>query len=259
MNSSLKPISELRSETSKHSQQSPTLNLACAIIAAGNSSRLGQAKQLVVQNGQSLLNKAAMLATAISRNVSCVLGFRAEVFCKEIETLNVKPILNQNWQQGMGSSIATCVNSLSDDTNGVMILLCDQWALTPVDLQALTTQWQKTPDKIVAANYYDHKHKKMVMGAPAIFPRSFFSELTELRETGARKLLMRHESDVEKVKIDNAAFDLDIPADFKHFNLVNKKLNTAKNQLSNQNKSLQKKHYQNKPSKNNQWVIEGST
>jgi CTP:molybdopterin cytidylyltransferase MocA len=49
---------------------------------------------------------------------------------------------------------------------------------------------------------------------PAIFPRSRFAELAELRgDMGARMLLQRNPDRVVRVPMDSAALDIDTPED----------------------------------------------
>ena len=51
-------------------------------------------------------------------------------------------------------------------------------------------------------------------GAPAIFPRTSFRELAELRgDTGARALLRRNADRVVRVAMPSAAVDIDTPED----------------------------------------------
>jgi molybdenum cofactor cytidylyltransferase len=53
-----------------------------------------------------------------------------------------------------------------------------------------------------------------MVGAPAIFPRHLFSELSDLRgDSGARVLLRRHADSLVKVPMTSAGFDLDTPDD----------------------------------------------
>jgi molybdenum cofactor cytidylyltransferase len=52
------------------------------------------------------------------------------------------------------------------------------------------------------------------IGAPAIFPRSAFRDLTELRgDIGAREVLRRNPDRVLRVPMPSAALDIDTPED----------------------------------------------
>jgi molybdenum cofactor cytidylyltransferase len=192
--------------------------IAIIIVAAGNSSRLGQPKQLIPINGISMLYSVAKIATRISKQVMCIVGFNAEKHTEELKSLAIDCLVNPNWQQGMGSSIACGIKNLADDTDSVMILLCDQWAVTTQDLNKLVVQWKKQPEKIIASCYSDLKTKKKIIGVPAIFPQHYFSQLSQLEKTGARKIILNNLENVMPIKLENASFDLDTKEDLSLLN-----------------------------------------
>lgn len=203
------------------------LKLACVLIAAGNSSRLGQPKQLIEIDNQSLLDRAVSLSQYVSDQTYCVLGFQDCQFRAEIKDSNIEVLINKEWREGMGSSIARGLEAVNDQFDGVLIMLCDQWALVKKDLLSLKHQWLESPESIVASQYQDlrsfykadknNEIEDMVLGAPAIFPKRMFSELKLLREVGARKLIYKNINQVKKVHINNATFDLDTKEDLSFF------------------------------------------
>ncbi len=188
-------------------------NLAIVILAAGNSLRLGQPKQLVMIDGQPLVARVARLASKFSNNVYCILGDRAGKISSSLKQHSVTCLTNKDWQLGMGSSIAWGVSQLGEDIEAVLILLCDQWALNHRDLTRLCQQWQASPDKIIASTYFDGNPIRRVRGVPAIFPGRYFAELKMLKKTGARTLLTSYYNEVIAIEIDNAGLDLDTPVD----------------------------------------------
>jgi molybdenum cofactor cytidylyltransferase len=195
-------------------------NLAIIIIAAGSSSRLGQPKQLVEFNDVNLLQRITILATSLSDNVSCILGYQAEVMQKKTSHLNIRTVINKIWQQGMGTSIALGVEQQIASVDGVLILLCDQWLIEREDLVSLINCWQRHPHKIIASrfktqlNLNNSKNAHEINGSPAIFPSSYFEKLKTLKNSGAKKLLQNN-SEVVTVNLNNAQFDLDTPEDLK--------------------------------------------
>jgi len=187
--------------------------LAGILIAAGNSSRLGQSKQLIKYQNLNLLNRSVALAEFATQNVWVILGSEAEQHSHSIVSKSVNLINNENWQQGMGTSIAKGIACLSEEYDGALILLCDQWALEQSDLFSLISRWQKNTDKIVCSQYYDQKANSEISGAPAIFPSAYFKQLSNLRDTGARKILQQNPQDVISLNLPNAGHDLDTPED----------------------------------------------
>ncbi|MCF6194026.1 MAG: NTP transferase domain-containing protein, partial [Kangiellaceae bacterium] len=60
--------------------------LGIVIIAAGNSSRLGSAKQLIKFKGHSLLQRTIKLANIASNHWVCVLGYQADRVRLELQS-----------------------------------------------------------------------------------------------------------------------------------------------------------------------------
>jgi len=117
-------------------------------------------------------------------------------------------VINQEWREGLASSIRAGVARLPAACSAVMLLLADQAAVTAEDLKRLAGSWRKQPQHMAAALYSGS------CGAPAIFPRSAFRSLSELRgDTGARALLVRNPDRVVRVPMPSAAVDVDTPED----------------------------------------------
>jgi molybdenum cofactor cytidylyltransferase len=99
-----------------------------------------------------------------------------------------------------------------------MLMLADQAAVTSQDLQRLVGTWRRQPEYIAAALYAGST------GVPAVFPRSRFRELAELRgDIGARMLLQRNPDRVVRVPMDSAALDIDTPEDLLALDTQTKK------------------------------------
>ncbi len=183
------------------------LRPAGLLLAAGGSGRLGQAKQLVSLQGETLVRRQAARLLTQANPVLAVLGAEADPVARELGDLPVGIVHNEAWAAGMGGSIAAGMKALADDQPGVLILLCDQWRIGQADLLALCSAWRGAPSRIAAACWNGQK------GAPAIFPNRLFGELRGLSgEQGARGLI-EHERGILQVDLPNAAFDLDTPGD----------------------------------------------
>lgn len=212
------------------------MTLAVLIPAAGNSSRLGQPKQLVDFQGQPLLSRQITLSTGICNNVYCVLGANADIISEQINHAQCHFLYNQQWQQGLAHSIAFGISQLPNDISAVMILLADQWALNQQDLTQLITQWQAQPDNIHASQY------RQQIGVPAIFPQCYFAELTQLSgKNGAKQLLFKYQTQVTAMPIDNAAVDLDTPEQLNQL-----KIHTNQNSSQNSSQNTSPKNSQSK-------------
>jgi len=186
--------------------------LAIIILSAGQSSRLGQMKQLISIKGKSLIVSQLEQALKVTSAVYCVLGFNAEQVKAEIEHLPIKTIINSQWSDGMASSLASGVKALAPDINAVMIVLVDQWQLTSADLIRHRQSWQQQPSAIVVAQNISATNNRESIGPPVIFPRTYFAELIQLQgKQGAKVLLDKYQTNLLKIPLAHAFVDLDTP------------------------------------------------
>ena len=182
--------------------------IATLILAAGSSTRLGHAKQLVSINGQTLVERQIVLANSVCPNVYCILGANKEAIAEKINHLSTKVVSNEDWQRGMSTSIACGVSALSQDYKAVLIMLVDQWQLIKDDLNQLICCWYKQQDKIIVSK--SHSEASSYQGPPVIFPKSYFEALKKLEgDVGAKPLIKKYKDQVVFCSIPNAQADLD--------------------------------------------------
>ncbi len=183
--------------------------LYAIVLAAGASTRFGSAKQLVRIAGRPLLHTTVSRAVEVAGSATLVvLGARAAELAPLLTHTPASVVINQQWREGIGSSIRCAVARLPAACTGVLLVLADQAAVTAEDLRRLIGAWRRQPDYVATALYAG------TVGVPAIFPRSRFSELAELRgDIGARRLLQRNPDRLIRVPMESAALDIDTPED----------------------------------------------
>jgi len=147
------------------------------ILAAGASRRMGTPKQLLKIDNQTLIERAVSLTQALNNQQTVVvLGANAakiSPYISEQEKVNV--IINENWQQGMGTTLKTGMEFLLQQTNNfaaIIVMVCDQPYLSTETLQQLIDKYQATKAAIIATEYKDIK------GVPALFDKRIFPRLT---------------------------------------------------------------------------------
>jgi CTP:molybdopterin cytidylyltransferase MocA len=173
--------------------------IAAVVLAAGASVRLGEPKQLVVIAGETLLERAVRTAReAGCAPVVVVLGAEAERMREQCDLGGAVVAVNEAWEEGMASSIRVGVGAVGG-ADGVLLMTCDQPAVTAEHLLALMAEGQVT-----ASSYAGRR------GVPAYFPAASFPALMELTgDAGARELL-RGAATVELV---GGELDVDTAAD----------------------------------------------
>ncbi len=164
--------------------------IASLILAAGSSSRMqGKIKQLLPWKKTTLLGHAIAQATSVLEHCYVVLGANSEVIKDSIPP-GVHIIYNKEWRQGMGSSIATGAASMlkeKADLDGILILLADQPLLDASYYNNMLENFDLNKQGIVATAYGN------TVGVPAIFHRSFFSQLCALNQDfGAKQIIKKN-------------------------------------------------------------------
>lgn len=212
-------MSELKS--TQRDEEDASMNISLVLLAAGASSRLGQSKQMLPVEGVPLLEHAAKTALASGvKDVIVILGANEQPHLNAIQTLPVTTIANHYWKSGIGSSIKSGLNYLirkSPDTEAVILMVCDQPSLTPQHLRNLIETFNQTKAPIVASQYAN------TLGVPALFARSFFTNLLMLRdEQGAKKLIEQFQTQVKPVDFPEGSIDIDTQEDYQNYIARNK-------------------------------------
>ncbi len=193
------------------------------LLAAGGSERLGQPKQLLSLDGETLLARAARAAWDTRlRPLVVVLGANFDACAEELRRILPPPELangapmwrlatNQNWQRGVGSSLRIglqCLLEFAPRIDAVLFTLVDQPRVGADSLMRLIESYDAAPDVPAAARYGDFG------GVPAIYPATLFDELLCLPdERGAQSLLRRFAQRCSWSDMPEAALDIDTPAD----------------------------------------------
>ncbi|PRY45513.1 molybdenum cofactor cytidylyltransferase [Spirosoma oryzae] len=191
--------------------------IATIILAAGGSSRLGQPKQLIQSNGETLVRRMTQQALALRAGpVVVVLGANQDRIMKELTGLAITTVVNPTWAEGMASSLRTGLRALdTESTEAFLVVLTDQPYVTADLLQQLIDTRQSTGRGIIASRYAEPDG---ILGVPALFDNHYRREFLNLTgDTGARKLIQQYASDSTGIHFPLAGIDLDTPADLRHW------------------------------------------
>ncbi len=182
---------------------SPT---SAVILAAGTSTRMGTVKQLLKLDGRPLLQHVldSVRASGV-KEIILVLGFSAEAIRREIEVENVRVVVNQNYQRGMGTSLRAGLSAVDQQAEGALIVLADQPFVRPATLDHLIAEHQRSKPQIVIPTYRGFR------GNPVLLDRSVFPEVMALdADMGCRAIFGDHPNGILKVPVDDVGILLDI-------------------------------------------------
>lgn len=179
------------------------------VLAAGGSSRLGAPKQLLKRGGETLVHRAVRLAGITQpRRLLLVIGAYAEEMRTAVADLQVEVLVNNDWQEGLASSLRVAVGGL-DESASALILGCDQPALELGHLQRLLAGAAASASGCAATVH------GAASGIPTVLSAAVWRQAHELHgDRGLRGSLQRLSSDtLFLLQAAELEFDLDTPAD----------------------------------------------
>lgn len=193
--------------------------LAIVLLAAGESRRYGSNKLLSLHPcGSHLLSYITEQYQALSPlPLTVVTGKYHTSIVAALAEKEVEIVHNENWHQGMSSSIACGVNAIfaskhSDKIDHVMLAVSDTPEITTASLQALCEAKTRFPEMRIASQCNG------VIMAPAIFPRTDFPLLSAITGKGGASQILRN-APQQCIAVDHpqAALDIDYTEDWKRY------------------------------------------
>lgn len=189
---------------------------AVVILAAGRSSRMGRAKQLVAVDGEVMVRRAVRVALASgAAEVVLVTGaYRDEVAAAIADLVDgaagrLRLVHNAKWEAGQAGSMQVGLGAVSAKCGAAIFLPVDQPYMEAQLLLELAAAWQE--GAMLAAPVVEGE----VRGAPALFDRALWPELLQVRgDVGGRGVLRAHAGEVRRVGAPASWLrDVDTPED----------------------------------------------
>jgi CTP:molybdopterin cytidylyltransferase MocA len=184
--------------------------IACVLLAAGGSRRLGFPKQLVRRRTRSLLAHAVAAARGALPHSPLIVVLGAGALRLRLAARRAAPrvdvVYNARWADGLASSLRAGLAAARPPVDAVLVTLVDQPKVDARALERLLTAWRRRPGVAAAARYSGRP------GVPAVLPRRYWRALRALRgDAGARALLRG--SEITAVDLPEAELDVDTRAD----------------------------------------------
>lgn len=177
------------------------------LLAAGQSSRFGSNKLLhPIDNTPMILLSAQKLVSVIADSV-VVINEALTGLKTQLEQSGLHVVLNDQAEQGMGSSIACGVRaseSLYPHAGGWLIMLADMPYIETATIEKLQRQLEQGAN-LVAPIYRQQR------GHPVGFSQTYKNELLALnKDVGARDILEKNHEELELVKVNDRGVLIDI-------------------------------------------------
>jgi len=150
---------------------------AGVILAAGDSSRMGFPKQLAQVKDKPLLEQVVEKVNQHFEHSSVVLGSDNETIAEKINFSNSDILINENWSEGIVSSIRTSLffYQSQKEIENIVFFLGDQPEVKDSVIDSITS-FETEGDEILISQYrYKHNF-------PILVPRMFWSKLELLTQ-----------------------------------------------------------------------------
>ncbi|WP_436925245.1 nucleotidyltransferase family protein [Halosimplex amylolyticum] len=188
------------------SPESDAPRVAGVLLAAGTSSRFGEAnKLLATHEGDPLVRHAARtLLEAGVDPVVVVVGHEADRVIDALEGLDVAFVRNPDYRRGQASSVRAGIDAVRDRgdardaSDAAVVALGDMPFVDPETVETLVAAYASGAGDALAAAYGGAR------GNPVLFDRRFFAALTDVSgDVGGREILLESDDGVRVAVSDS--------------------------------------------------------
>ena len=194
--------------------------IAAIVLAAGASTRMGKQKLLMPFKGKTIIETVIRnIEPVLNDNILVVLGSHRREIKKQIGNLPVKFCINENYLDGMLSSVICGFMNLPETIKAVLIFLGDQPQIPASATEKVILAWKQTGKGIIIPVADGRR------GHPVLIEMKYKSEILKLDpEKGLRDLMIKFKDDVYEAEYNFPEIlrDIDTPEDYSfEINLKN--------------------------------------
>ena len=190
---------------------------AGVILAAGDSTRMGFPKQLAEVKDKPLLELVIEKVNSYFESSTVVLGSENEIIEEKINFYNSNILINENWEEGIVSSIRTALFFYQEQKQieNLVFFLGDQPEVR--DEVIIAVQNNEMDNSKILIPQYRYK-----LGFPVLVPRLFWSKLELLTQDDPGEFEISAYKDFDlidyfvssEVKIEKLNFNFLGPTDY---------------------------------------------
>jgi molybdenum cofactor cytidylyltransferase len=186
-----------------------SLRIAAIVLAAGRSTRMGEANKLLADIGGTPMVRRVVEAALASRarSVLVVVGHQSEEVRGALAGLDVTFVANADYAAGLSTSLKAGIAAVPETAAGALVLLGDMPGIRADHIDRLIAAFKAagTPEAIVVPVHGGRR------GNPVLWPRARFAEIMQLEgDAGARRLLAEHPGAVREVDLGTEAIFVDV-------------------------------------------------
>lgn len=174
---------------------------------------MGRTKQLLRFGDKTLVEQVIdnVLASRVAETI-VVIGHEGDAVEAVLRHKPLKLVRNENYREGMSTSVRAAMGSISPSVRGVLVILGDQPGVTAEVIDQLIDSFTEGKGSIIVPVYKGRR------GNPVLFDIKYKPELMKLSgDVGAREIVVVHAGEVYEVDVEFEGIleDIDTEQDYK--------------------------------------------
>jgi molybdenum cofactor cytidylyltransferase len=189
------------------------------VLAAGESKRMGEIKQLLPWEDKTIIESVVfnLIHCQHIKEIRVVLGAnyeKIEPIFSNISEKKIKVLINENYKNGMITTVWTGLKLLPKDTEYILFTLGDMPLIRTATYNQLMTELIKSKPPILAPTYMGSR------GHPLIVHKTFVPDIFKLNGPGGlRNLLKLYPEKINYLEIEDEGIliDIDTPEEYEKY------------------------------------------
>ena len=196
--------------------EQPLNKVACFILAAGMSKRMGSENKLLKKYKNKIIINQTLKNHSESKleKLNIIIGHDKESLKDTLKNFQIGVIENDNYMSGMLSSIKRINDYIDNEVTGIMISLADMPLVSSKDINSILDTFLLHDEKKICIPEFNGR-----LGNPIIIPLEIYKKIIQnknlLKDKGLKSTILDGKFDIVKARSSSGVLkDFDTQKDF---------------------------------------------
>ena len=196
--------------------EQPLNKVACFILAAGMSKRMGSENKLLTQYKNKIIINQTLKNHSESKleKLNIIIGHDKESLKDTLKNFQIGVIENDNYMSGMLSSIKRINDYIDNEVTGIMISLADMPLVSSKDINSILDTFLLHDEKKICIPEFNGR-----LGNPIIIPLEIYKKIIQnenlLKDKGLKSTILDGKFDIVRARSSSGVLkDFDTQKDF---------------------------------------------
>ena len=196
--------------------EQPLNKVACFILAAGMSKRMGSENKLLKKYKNKIIINQTLKNHSESKleKLNIIIGHDKESLKDTLKNFQIGVIENDNYMSGMLSSIMRINDYIDNEVTGIMISLADMPLVSSKDINSILDTFLLHDEKKICIPEFNGR-----LGNPIIIPLEIYKKIIQnenlLKDKGLKSTILDGKFDIVRARSSSGVLkDFDTQKDF---------------------------------------------